>query len=80
MQVEHRQIRGVRNHPPGVKPEQVDYLMCTHLHIDQPVVNVFDDSVRPVMEAGQVERVGMDYEFDKASGSSPPPATPLATW
>ena len=38
-----------------------------------PVPNVFDDSVRPVMEAGQVELVGMDYEFDKGLWFEPAP-------
>ena len=98
----------------GVKPEQVDFVMCTHLHIDHvgwntrlkdgrwvptfpnakyifarteyefwqerdrsgtqgPVLNVFDDSVRPVMEAGQVELVEMDYEFDKGLWFEPAP-------
>ena len=98
----------------GVTPEQVDFVMCTHLHIDHvgwntrlengrwvptfpraryifarkeyefwaerdrtgaqgPVPNVFDDSVRPVMEAGQVELVDMDYEFDKGLWFEPAP-------
>jgi glyoxylase-like metal-dependent hydrolase (beta-lactamase superfamily II) len=105
----------------GVRPEQVDFVMCTHLHIDHvgwntrlvdgrwvptfpnaryifarteyefweerdrtgtqgPVVNVFDDSVRPVVEARQAELVAMDYEFERGSGSSRPPATRPATW
>ena len=98
----------------GVTPERVDFVMCTHLHIDHVgwntrldngrwvptfpnaryvfarkeyefweerdrtgtqglVLNVFDDSVRPVMEAGQVELVDMDYEFEKGLWFEPAP-------
>ena len=89
----------------GVQPEEVDYVLCTHLHIDhvgwntklldgrwvptfpnakyifartefnfwqehhrtgqQTVVpNVYDDSVLPVVEAGQAVIVDNDYELD----------------
>lgn len=98
----------------GVQPEAVDFVMCTHLHIDHvgwntrlqdgrwvptfpnakyvfarreyafweqrhlsnesgPVPNVFADSVLPVMEAGQVELVDMDYQFDDGLWFEPAP-------
>jgi glyoxylase-like metal-dependent hydrolase (beta-lactamase superfamily II) len=98
----------------GVRPEAVDFVMCTHLHIDHvgwntklvdgrwvptfpnakyvfakteyefwrerdrtgqqgPVPNVFDDSVLPCMEAGQVELVDADYEFDRGLWFEPAP-------
>lgn len=98
----------------GVRPEEIDFVMCTHLHIDHvgwntklvdgrwvptfpnakyifakkeyefweerdrsgeqgPVPNVFDDSVLPVMEAGQCELVDMDYQFDNGVWFEPAP-------
>jgi glyoxylase-like metal-dependent hydrolase (beta-lactamase superfamily II) len=98
----------------GVQPEEIDFVMCTHLHIDHvgwntrlqdgrwvptfpnakyifarkeyefweerdrsgaegPVPNVFDDSVLPVMEAGQAELVEMDYQFDNGLWFEPAP-------
>lgn len=98
----------------GVRPEEIDFVMCTHLHIDHvgwntrlqdgrwvptfpnakyifarkeyefweerdrtggegPVPNVFDDSVLPVMEAGQAELVDMDYQFDDGLWFEPAP-------
>lgn len=98
----------------GVQPEEVDFVMCTHLHIDHvgwntrlldgrwvptfpnakyvfarkeyqfweqrdrsgeegPVVNVFADSVLPVMEAGQCQLVDMDYQFDNGLWFEPAP-------
>lgn len=98
----------------GVTPESVDFVMCTHLHIDHvgwntrrldgrwvptfpraryifaraeyefwrerdrtgtqgPVPNVFDDSVQPVVEAGQAELVATDYEFDRGLWFEPAP-------
>jgi len=98
----------------GVQPEAVDYVMCTHLHVDHvgwntklvdgrwvptfpnakyvfarteydfweergrtgeqgPVPNVYDDSVLPVVEAGQSELVDMDYQFDHGLWFEPAP-------
>jgi len=98
----------------GVQPEEVDFVMCTHLHIDHvgwntrlvdgrwvptfpnakyifarreyefweerersgeqgPVPNVFDDSVLPCMEAGQVQLVDADYQFDHGIWFEPAP-------
>ena len=98
----------------GVRPEEIDFVMCTHLHIDHvgwntrlvdgrwvptfpnakyvfarteyefweerertggegPVPNVFADSVLPVMEAGQVQLVDMDYQFDNGLWFEPAP-------
>ena len=98
----------------GVQPEEVNFVMCTHLHIDHAgwntrlvdgrwvptfpnaryifareeyrfweerdrsgeqglVPNIFDDSVLPVMEAGQAELVDMDYQFDDGLWFEPAP-------
>lgn len=98
----------------GVRPEEVDFVMCTHLHVDHvgwntrlvdgrwvptfpnakyvfarteyefweereksgeegPVPNVYDDSILPVVEAGQAELVDMDYEFDRGLWFEPAP-------
>ncbi len=98
----------------GVQPEDVDFVMCTHLHIDHvgwntrlvdgrwvptfpnaqyvfarkeyefweqrdrsgeegPVLNVFADSVLPVMEADQCQLVDMDYQFDHDVWFEPAP-------
>ncbi|MBT3334254.1 MAG: MBL fold metallo-hydrolase [Rhodospirillaceae bacterium] len=98
----------------GVQPEDVDFVMCTHLHIDHvgwntklvdgrwvptfpnakyifgrteyefweqrhidgtqgPVPNVYDDSVLPVMEAGQAVLVDMDHQIDDNMWFEPAP-------
>lgn len=98
----------------GVEPEDVDYVMCTHLHVDHcgwntrlvdgrwvptfpnakyifakkehdfwetryregtqgPVPNVYDDSVLPVVEAGQAVLVEWDHEFDHGIWLEPAP-------
>jgi glyoxylase-like metal-dependent hydrolase (beta-lactamase superfamily II) len=98
----------------GVRPEEVDFVLCTHLHVDHvgwntqlvdgrwvptfpnakyifarkeydfwrqrhldgtqgPVPNVYDDSVLPVMEAGQAVLVGMDHQIDDGLWFEPAP-------
>jgi len=98
----------------GVTPEQVDFVMCTHLHVDHAgwntrlvdgrwvptfpnakyvfardeygfweerhnsgvegaVPNIFEDSVLPVMEAGQAVLVDSDHEFDTGIWFEPAP-------
>ncbi|NKB59311.1 MAG: MBL fold metallo-hydrolase [Alphaproteobacteria bacterium] len=98
----------------GVKPEEVDYVLCTHLHVDHvgwntqlidgrwvptfpnakyvfartehdfweqrhkdgsegPVPNVYDDSVLPVVEAGQAVLVESDHELDHGISLEPAP-------
>jgi glyoxylase-like metal-dependent hydrolase (beta-lactamase superfamily II) len=98
----------------GVQPEEVDFVCCTHLHVDHAgwntrlvdgrwvptfpraqyifarqeyefwetlhkeggqarVPNVYDDSVLPVMEAGQAVLVEMDYELDHGIWLEPSP-------
>jgi glyoxylase-like metal-dependent hydrolase (beta-lactamase superfamily II) len=98
----------------GVRPEEVDIVMCTHLHVDHvgwntklvdgrwvptfpnakyvfarkehdfweqrqkdgtegPVPNVYDDSVLPVVEAGQAVLVDSDHELDHGISLEPAP-------
>ena len=98
----------------GVRPEEVDIVMCTHLHVDHvgwntklidgrwvptfpnakyvfarkehdfweqrmkdgsegPVPNVYDDSVLPVVEAGQAVLVDSDHELDHGITLEPAP-------
>ena len=98
----------------GVQPEEVDFVLCTHLHVDHvgwntkllngrwvptfpnakyifarkeyefwekrhvdgtegPVPNVYDDSVLPVMEAGQAVLVDMDHQIDDGLWFEPAP-------
>ncbi|MDP6563760.1 MAG: MBL fold metallo-hydrolase [Alphaproteobacteria bacterium] len=98
----------------GVQPEEVDVVLCTHLHVDHvgwntrlvdgrwvptfpnakyifarrehdfweqrhrdgsegPVPNVYDDSVLPVMEAGQAVLVDMDHQIDDGLWFEPAP-------
>ena len=98
----------------GVQPEEVDFVLCTHLHVDHvgwntklvngrwvptfpnakyifarkeyefweqrhldgsegPVPNVYDDSVLPVMEAGQAVLVDMDHQIDDGMWFEPAP-------
>jgi glyoxylase-like metal-dependent hydrolase (beta-lactamase superfamily II) len=98
----------------GVRPEDVDIVMCTHLHVDHvgwntqlvdgrwvptfpnakyvfarkehdfweqrhkdgsqgPVPNVYDDSVLPVVEAGQSVLVDSDHELDHGISLEPAP-------
>ena len=98
----------------GVQPEDIDIVMCTHLHVDHvgwntklvngrwvptfpnakyifarkehdfwlqrekdgtqgPVPNVYDDSVLPVMEAGQAVLVDMDHQIDDGLWFEPAP-------
>lgn len=98
----------------GVRPEEVDFVLCTHLHVDHvgwntqlvdgrwvptfpnakyifarteyefwrqrhldgtegPVPNVYDDSVLPVMEAGQAVLVDMDHQIDDGMWFEPAP-------
>jgi glyoxylase-like metal-dependent hydrolase (beta-lactamase superfamily II) len=98
----------------GVRPEEIDFVLCTHLHIDHvgwntrlvdgrwvptfpnakyifarkeyefweqrhldgtegPVPNVYDDSVLPVMEAGQAVLVDMDHQIDDGMWLEPAP-------
>ncbi len=98
----------------GVRPEAVDFVLCTHLHVDHvgwntrlidglwvptfpnakyifarqeyefwetrhrdgtegPVPNVYDDSVLPVMEAGQAVLVDTDHQMDDGMWFEPAP-------
>ena len=98
----------------GVQPEEVDFVLCTHLHVDHvgwntrlvdgrwvptfpnakyifakkeydfwetrhregtqgPVPNVYDDSVLPVMEAGQAVLVDMDHQIGDGMWFEPAP-------
>jgi glyoxylase-like metal-dependent hydrolase (beta-lactamase superfamily II) len=98
----------------GVQPEEVDFVLCTHLHVDHvgwntkllngrwvptfpnakyifarkeyefwekrhvdgtegPVPNVYDDSVLPVMEAGQAVLVDMDHQIGDGLWFEPAP-------
>ncbi|MBT3535566.1 MAG: MBL fold metallo-hydrolase [Rhodospirillaceae bacterium] len=98
----------------GVQPEEVDFVLCTHLHVDHvgwntrlldgrwvptfpnakyifarkeyefweqrhldgtegKVPNVYDDSVLPVMEAGQAVLVDMDHQIDDGMWFEPAP-------
>jgi glyoxylase-like metal-dependent hydrolase (beta-lactamase superfamily II) len=96
----------------GVQPEEIDIVMCTHLHIDhvgwntqlkdgrwvptfpnaryvfaqaevdhwQTMLgasevgdNVFNDSVLPILEAGQADLVAMDHEIDHGIVLEPTP-------
>ena len=97
----------------GVSPEEIDFVMCTHLHIDHVGWNTRlvdgrwvptfanaryliaraewdhwkedtnrarytsdrypEDSILPVIEAGQVEFVDMDYAFDDEIWLDPTP-------
>ena len=98
----------------GVPPEAVDFVLCTHLHVDHvgwntrlkdgrwvptfpnakyifarkeyefwetrhregtegPVPNVYDDSVLPVMQAGQAVLVDMDHQIDDGIWFEPAP-------
>ena len=98
----------------GVAPEAVDFVCCTHLHVDHAgwntrlvdgrwvptfpnakyifarkeyefweslhkegaqarVPNVYDDSVLPVMEAGQAVLVDMDHQLDNGIWLEPAP-------
>ena len=98
----------------GVRPEEVDFVLCTHLHVDHvgwntrlvdgrwvptfpnakyifakkeydfwetrhregtqvPVPNVYDDSVLPVMEAGQAVLVDMDHQIGDGMWFEPAP-------
>lgn len=98
----------------GVRPEEVDFVLCTHLHVDHvgwntqlidgrwvptfpnakyifarteydfweqghlngtesKVPNVYDDSVLPVMEAGQAVLVDMDHQIDDGIWFEPAP-------
>lgn len=98
----------------GVQPEEVDVVLCTHLHVDHvgwntrlidgrwvptfpnakyifarkehdfweqrhrdgsegPVPNVYEDSVLPVMQAGQAVLVEMDHEIDEGVWFEPAP-------
>ena len=103
----------------GLAPEDIDFVMCTHLHADHVGWNTrlldgrwvptfpnarylfarteyehwiavneggkkysdgcIDDSVLPVVAAGQAEVVADDYQFDDEISFAPrPPATPRA--
>lgn len=98
----------------GVQPEQVDFVLCTHLHVDHAgwntqlidgrwvptfpnaryifarkehdfwerryhkgiegsVPNIYEDSVLPVMEAGQAVLVDMDHQIDDGVWFEPAP-------
>jgi glyoxylase-like metal-dependent hydrolase (beta-lactamase superfamily II) len=98
----------------GVQPEEVDFVLCTHLHVDHagwntrlvdgrwvptfpnaryifarkeykfweqrhldgsegPVMNVYEDSILPVMEAGQAVLVEMDHQIDDSIWFEPAP-------
>jgi glyoxylase-like metal-dependent hydrolase (beta-lactamase superfamily II) len=98
----------------GVRPEEVDFVLCTHLHVDHvgwntqlidgrwvptfpnakyifarteydfweqrhldgtegKVPNVYDDSVLPVMEAGQAVLVDGDHQIDDGIWFEPAP-------
>jgi glyoxylase-like metal-dependent hydrolase (beta-lactamase superfamily II) len=98
----------------GVQPEEVDFVLCTHLHVDHagwntrlvdgrwvptfpnakyifarteyelwegrhesgndgPVPSVFEDSVLPVMEAGQAVLVDMDHQIGEGIWFEPAP-------
>ena len=98
----------------GAQPEEVDFVLCTHLHVDHvgwntrlldgrwvptfpnakyifarkeyefweqrhldgtegKVPNVYDDSVLPVMEAGQAVLVDMDHQIDDGMWFEPAP-------
>ena len=98
----------------GVRPEEVDFVLCTHLHVDHagwntqlingrwvptfpnakyifarteyefwerrhldgsegPVPNVYDDSILPVMQAGQAVLVDADYQIDDGLWFEPAP-------
>ncbi len=98
----------------GVQPEAVDFVLCTHLHVDHvgwntrlvdgrwvptfpnakyifakkeydfwehrhregiegSVPNVYDDSVLPVMEAGQAVLVADDHQIDDGMWFEPAP-------
>ena len=98
----------------GVRPEEVDFVLCTHLHVDHagwntqlingrwvptfpnakyifarteyefwerrhldgsegPVPNVYDDSILPVMQAGQAVLVDADHQIDDGLWFEPAP-------
>ncbi|MDP6706598.1 MAG: MBL fold metallo-hydrolase [Alphaproteobacteria bacterium] len=98
----------------GIQPEEVDFVLCTHLHVDHagwntrlvdgrwvptfpnakyifarkeyefwerrhkeggegPVPNVYEDSVLPVMEAGQAVLVDMDHQIEDGMWFEPAP-------
>jgi glyoxylase-like metal-dependent hydrolase (beta-lactamase superfamily II) len=98
----------------GVRPEEVDVVLCTHLHVDHagwntqlingrwvptfpnakyifarteyefwerrhldgsegPVPNVYDDSILPVMQAGQAVLVDADHQIDDGLWFEPAP-------
>jgi glyoxylase-like metal-dependent hydrolase (beta-lactamase superfamily II) len=98
----------------GVQPEEVDFVLCTHLHVDHagwntrlldgrwvptfpnaryifarkeyqfweqrhldgsegPVMNIYEDSLLPVMEAGQAVLVDMDHQIDNGLWFEPAP-------
>jgi glyoxylase-like metal-dependent hydrolase (beta-lactamase superfamily II) len=102
----------------GVQAEEVDFVLCTHLHVDHvgwntklvdgrwvptfpnakyifarkeyefweqrhidgtqgKVPNVYDDSVLPVMEAGQAVLVDMDHQIDDNMWFEPAPGHTL---
>ena len=98
----------------GIRPEEVDFVLCTHLHVDHagwntqlingrwvptfpnakyifarteyefwerrhldgsegPVPNVYDDSILPVMQAGQAVLVDADHQIDDGLWFEPAP-------
>ncbi|MFP6698693.1 MAG: MBL fold metallo-hydrolase [Alphaproteobacteria bacterium] len=98
----------------GVRPEEIDFVLCTHLHVDHagwntqlingrwvptfpnakyifarteyefwerrhldgsegPVPNVYDDSILPVMQAGQAVLVDADHQIDDGLWFEPAP-------
>jgi glyoxylase-like metal-dependent hydrolase (beta-lactamase superfamily II) len=98
----------------GVRPEEVDFVLCTHLHVDHAgwntqlidgrwvptfpnakyifarkehhfwerryrdgtegsVPNIYEDSVLPVVEAGQAVLVEMDHQIDDGVWFEPAP-------
>ena len=97
----------------GLRPEEVDFVLCTHLHVDHVGWNTrllngrwvptfpnakyifskdewsfwqqrhkdadfkddpfYDDSILPVLEAGQAELVSSDYQIDEGVWLEPSP-------